>query len=77
MVYAAQRALAKVGTALSNKNVVVIDACCGKGFGSLVLAQMMPDSIVHAVDSNTHMDLSHFQEQTNIRFHEIDLFSAK
>lgn len=77
MVNAARRALAKVGTAQNNDGVVVIDACCGKGFGSLVLAQMMPDSIVHAVDSNTHMDLSHFREQMNIRFHEVDLFSAK
>merc|ERR1711972_721507 len=32
-------------------------------------------SLVHAVDRDGRMDLSHFQSQPNIQFHQLDLYS--
>lgn len=75
VLHASRRALAKLHLQPEASRVVVIDACCGKGFGSLVLAQALPGSVVHAVDCDPRMDLSHFQEQPNVRFHALDLHS--
>eukprot|EP00747_Dinoflagellata_sp_TGD_P029899 gnl/TRDRNA2_/TRDRNA2_134254_c0_seq3.p1 gnl/TRDRNA2_/TRDRNA2_134254_c0~~gnl/TRDRNA2_/TRDRNA2_134254_c0_seq3.p1 ORF type:complete len:349 (-),score=42.62 gnl/TRDRNA2_/TRDRNA2_134254_c0_seq3:348-1394(-) len=74
VVHASRRALAKLD--LGADGVVIIDVCCGKGMGSLILAQEFGNSTLHALDRNRHMDLAHFQEQSNIHFHEVDLFSA-
>jgi len=76
---AVRRVLSKFGGAgtdpISRSGAVIVDACCGKGMGSLVLAQAMPESTVHAVDKDPRMDLAHFQGQDNVHFHGMDLHS--
>jgi len=71
---ACRRALAKLGRQGSDgAGVKVVDLCCGKGFGSLVLSLSMPRAQILAVDKNPDMELAHFRGRSNLRFLELDV----
>jgi len=53
--------------------VTIVDLCCGKGFGSLVLALSLPCAQVLGVDINPDMELAHFQLCSNLSFQELDV----
>lgn len=57
----------------SGTHVTIVDLCCGKGFGSLVLALSLPCVQVLAVDVNPNMELAHFRKCPNLAFLEMDI----
>eukprot|EP00929_Paragymnodinium_shiwhaense_P000063 TRINITY_DN10019_c0_g1_i1.p1 TRINITY_DN10019_c0_g1~~TRINITY_DN10019_c0_g1_i1.p1 ORF type:complete len:372 (-),score=45.76 TRINITY_DN10019_c0_g1_i1:147-1262(-) len=73
VLYAAHRALAKLGPRQNAGRAVIIDACCGKGLGSLIMAKSMPDSLIYALDRDPRMDMGHLQEQANVSFVQVDM----
>eukprot|EP00913_Durusdinium_trenchii_P012014 g11287.t1 len=61
LLHACNRALKKLAAGQTvasqgGKGVTIVDLCCGKGFGSLVLACSFPSAEVLAVDRNAHME---------------------
>lgn len=90
VLHACRRALAKLGvhaldgTGFSRSHsgqdgagpAMLVDLGCGKGFGSMVLAQSLPSADVLAVDNNPSMDLAHFRRRANLCFRELDITSS-
>ncbi|CAK8986381.1 unnamed protein product [Durusdinium trenchii] len=81
LLHACNRALKKLAAGQTvasqgGKGVTIVDLCCGKGFGSLVLACSFPSAEVLAVDRNAHMDLSHFKACPNLRFQHLNMESS-
>mmetsp|Transcript_58952 Transcript_58952/g.172570 ORF Transcript_58952/g.172570 Transcript_58952/m.172570 type:complete len:377 (+) Transcript_58952:32-1162(+) len=74
-LHACHRALAKLGID-TEERVTVVDLCCGKGLGSLILALSMPNAQVLAVDTNPNMELAHFRRQPNLSFLALDITSG-
>ena len=58
------------------EGMILIDVCCGKGIGALMLAMALPRSRIIGMDSNTDMDLTHFKAAQNLDFRLIDVFAG-
>ena len=60
---------------IKDKDFVVIDACCGKGFLSTLTALMHPQVKVISVDIDDSADREHFNYLKNAEFKKMDIMS--
>ena len=65
-------------TVVTPGNVVIFDACSGRGVTAALLSFWFPDAEIVMMDSNGAMDLSHVRAlpNRNVVFRHVDLYGA-